>query len=228
MIQNITGKDISSLPHVFLDLDGTIAKSGDGCIGGVKYMFDQIGLKETCDERINAFVGPTIKVHLQQAYGFSAEDAASAYVHYREYYDNHGIFENQPYDGIEEAVRGFVRAGKTVYVATLKPQDQAERILRIFGFADLFSGIYGARHDLGILHKEEVLDGAVAAHGLDPKACVIAGDRDYDVFAGKHVGMGTVGLLYGYGSFEELHSAGADIIADTIEDLTQILGGQNI
>ncbi len=224
MINNITGFDIDKVDTVFLDLDGTVSKSGTSCKNGVKYMFDKIGHRAVSGAELNAFVGPTVKVHLSEVHGFSEAEAAAAYVYYREYYDGIGIFTSTMYDGIADAVEAMRASGKTVYIATLKPEDQAIQILQMYGITDLFSGIFGARHDLGIMHKPLVLERAIEIIGETPKNAVMVGDRNHDVFAGAHIGFGTVGVLYGYGGYDELFGAGCDIIVDSVSDLSALLG----
>ena len=224
MIDNITGYDISNVDTVFLDLDGTVSKSGTSCKSGVKYMFEKIGYRKISEAELNMFVGPTIKVHLREEYDFSEQDAADAYVYYREYYDGIGIFESTMYDGIADAIEDMRACGKGVYIATLKPEDQAKQILQMYGITHLFSDIFGARHDLNIMHKQKVLDRAVQIIGEKPQNAVMVGDRNHDVIAGKHIGFGTVGVLYGYGEFDELNDVGCDIIVDSVADLSTLLG----
>jgi len=227
MIFNINEKDTSGVENVFLDLDGTVSKSGTSCKNGVKYMFKNIGFREISEEELNAFVGPTVKVHLQETYGFSKEDAEAAYVYYREYYDGIGIFESTLYDGIEKAIIDIKESGKRVYIATLKPEDQAKQIIDMYGITGLFDDIFGARHDLGIMHKQKVLDRAVELIGQYPVNSVMVGDRNHDVNAAKHIGFDSVGVLYGYGTCEELKDAGCDIIVDSVGDLSALLGKGN-
>lgn len=224
MIHNITGKDLSKVQNVFIDLDGTISKSGDGCINGVKYMFDCIGYTDYDKTTIQSFVGPSVKVHLKDAYGFSQEQADEAYVYYREYYDRQGIYETSPYEGIINAIETIRSTGKNTYIATLKPEDQALMVIERFGIKDIFDDIFGARHDLGIFHKEGVLERAVEIIGQAPSNSVMIGDRHHDVLAGAHMGFDTIGVLYGYGDFDELKNAGCDVIAETVEDLAALLG----
>lgn len=224
MIHNITGKGLSQIQNVFIDLDGTISKSGDGCINGVKYMFECIGFMDYDETTIQSFVGPSVKVHLKDAYGFSQEQADEAYVYYREYFDQKGIYETSPYTGIVNAIEAMRSAGKATYVATLKPEDQALSVIERFGIKELFNGIFGARHDLGIFYKEGVLERAVEIIGQTPVNSVMVGDRHHDVLAGLHMEFDTVGVLYGYGDFDELKNAGCDIIAETVGDLAALLG----
>ena len=219
MIENLSGLDVSIMDSIFLDLDGTVSESGESCKNGVKYMFDKIGMDKPGEEELNAFVGPTVKVHLVEEHGFSEEEAAHAYTFYREYYDGIGIFESSMYEGIDKAIISMKESGRKVYLATLKPEEQAIQITEHYKIDKLFDGIYGARHDLGILHKQQVLQRAVEKIGKHPGESVMVGDRKYDIMAAKHMGFYSVGVLYGYGTRQELVEQGCDIIVQSVADL---------
>ncbi len=49
------------------------------------------------------------------------------------------------------------------------------------------------------------------------------GDRKHDILGAKETGIASVGVLYGYGDRQELTEAGADVLAETIFDLQNLL-----
>ena len=51
------------------------------------------------------------------------------------------------------------------------------------------------------------------------------GDREYDVIGAKKFGIPAIGVLYGYGSREELERAGAAAIAESVSALGALLLG---
>lgn len=223
MIKNLKGKS-GRYEAVFFDLDGTITDSGEGCMNGARYMLERIGHPEIGKEELRSLVGPPMTKHLMDEYGFSEEKAAYAYAFYREYYDSKGILENRLYDGIKDALISIRESGKTLYIATSKPEVLAMRVLEYFGIADMFSEVFAARHESGIFYKHDVLEYAVYKLGGAP-CSVMVGDRKYDIIGGKHVGFDTVGVLYGYGDEAELLSADSDYTADSPDDLAVLLGG---
>lgn len=225
MITSITGKDSAVYQSVFIDVDGTITESGEGCMNAVRYMFDKIGYKEDDEARIRAFVGPPIKSHLIQTYGFSEEYAAKTYAYYREYYLAKGIYESRLYPGIEDALRAIHASGKLLYVATTKPETMALPILKRFGLFELFDDIFAARHEEGIYEKIQVLQNAIRRLGAAPMHAVMVGDRRHDVLGGRAVGFDTIGVLYGYGDRDELLEASPDYIVDSVSDIAVMLGG---
>lgn len=224
MIYNITGKDSGVYKAVFIDLDGTITESGEGCMNAVRYMFDKAGYEERDETRIRAFVGPPIKLHLINAYGFSEEEATKIYAYYREYYLSKGIYESRLYDGIEDALRAIKSSGKALYVATSKPEVMAIPILERYGLLGLFDAVFGARHEEGVFDKTQVLEYAMRRLDGVPSGSVMVGDRSHDMLGGRAVGIDTAGVLYGYGDREELMDCGPDYLVDTAADLAVLLG----
>ena len=60
--------------------------------------------------------------------------------------------------------------------------------------------------------------------GLEKKdEIIMVGDRRHDIEGAKKTGISSVGVLYGYGSREELSEAGADWITETPETLLELL-----
>ena len=60
---------------------------------------------------------------------------------------------------------------------------------------------------------------ALDSLGIEPEEAVMIGDRKHDVIGAKENGMECIGVLFGYGDREELETAGADKIVDTVEEL---------
>ena len=105
-------------------------------------------------------------------------------------------------------------------VCTSKPQRYAERIVAHFGLGDYFAGVYGPALDGTLDDKSELLAHLLAHEGLDGTNCRMIGDRHHDVRAARRNGVGSIGVLWGYGTRAELEEAGADAIAETPGDLT--------
>jgi cell division protein FtsA len=109
-------------------------------------------------------------------------------------------------------------------LATSKPEVFAKRILDHFGLSGYFDEIVGS-----LLSGERVKKGDVIKEALyrlrapEKKSLVMVGDRHHDVIGAKENGIISIGVLYGYGSKEELTDAGADYIAENIEELKEIL-----
>ena len=144
---------------------------------------------------------------------------------YREYYRDKGLFENTIYNGMEAVLKQLSEAGKTLLVATSKPEVFARRILEKLGIADYFTYIAGANLDGTRTKKAEVIAYALCEGGIeDGTKAVMVGDREYDIFGAREFGMDSIGVLFGYGSRGELEAAGATYIAESVEDIWEICG----
>ena len=59
----------------------------------------------------------------------------------------------------------------------------------------------------------------ISRYGLDPAACVMVGDRRYDISGANANRVRALGVLWGYGSRDELETAGADDLVGDPQDL---------
>ncbi len=202
---------------VLFDLDGTLTESGIGITRSVAHALKKHGIIETDQKKLDRFIGPPLIDMFQALYGFSEEEARQGVEDFREYFAVKGIFENRVYDGVEEMLQALQKAGKTCVLATSKPEEYAVQIMERFGLAKYFAKICGATMDEKRTDKAEVI--AYALEGLEKESVVMVGDREHDVLGAKANGLDAIGVLYGYGSREELELAGAKAIAETPKDI---------
>ena len=198
--------------------------SAEGIINSVIYAVSTFGIEETDREALTSFVGPPLADSFMQRYGFSKEKAEEALRRFRVCFTDIGIFENSLYEGIQRVLEKIKARGDRVILATSKPEVFARRILDHFDLTRYFDYICGANlEETGRVEKEEVLLYALETSGADPKDSYMIGDRRYDMESGKKLGLFTVGVLYGYGTREELVAAGADTICETVNELQEVL-----
>lgn len=206
----------------FFDLDGTITDSSLGITNSVMYALKKFGIAEHDRRKLYPFIGPPLTASFREYYGFSEEEALRAVAYYREYYQDKGIFENRVYDGFGEMLGKPKAAGKRLAVATSKPEPYARRIIDYFELSSYFDYVAGMELGGGRGTKAEVIRYALAVCGIgdkDKAGVLMVGDREHDVFGAKEAGIDCLGVLYGFGSREELERAGADYIAGSVEEI---------
>ena len=209
---------------ILFDLDGTLTDPAEGITNSVMYALKQYGIEENDRTKLYSFIGPPLVDSFMEKYGFSEEKAREATTYFREYFREKGIFENVPYEGMTECLAALKQRGRTLILATSKPEVFAKMILERFGFAPYFDYVFGASMDETRTRKDEVIAYALSGAGIeDPSDCVMVGDRKHDVLGAKANGMDAVGVLFGYGSREELTEAGACYIAETVEDILRFV-----
>ena len=211
--------------YILFDLDGTLTDPGIGITNSAMYALEKFGIHESRREKLYPFIGPPLWDSFTRFYGMSREEADQAVTWYREYFSVKGLFENEVYSGIPEMLAELRAKGKHLVVATSKPEKFAVPIMEHFGLAPYFDLVAGSTMGQDRSKKGDVIRYAMAQlPGATPENTVMVGDREHDVFGAKENGLPCVGVLYGYGSREELLGAGAAEIAATVAELGEILG----
>lgn len=209
---------------ILFDLDGTLTDSGPGITNSVAYSLKKYGIEVTDRTELYKFIGPPLKESFEKYYGFSAEDSRKAVEYYREYYTDKGIFENAVYEGIEELLREIRKSGKKAVVATSKPEIFAKRILEHFDLAKYFEHIVGANMDETRTKKDEVISCVLQSLAISDRSNVLMiGDRKHDILGAKKNGIASLGVLFGFGDYEELEKAGANYIVKNVKDIYPII-----
>ena len=208
---------------VFFDLDGTLTDSRPGILAGVAYAMGRLGVAVKAEEVSTAFIGPPLYDSFRALYGLDDPTAKRAVGLYREYYSEEGILQNEVYAGVPALLEGLSSAGIRLALATGKPHPYARRILAHFGLDRFFSAVFGAEFDGTHGEKADLLAYATTTLGVPPCRALMVGDRRYDIEGALAVGATPVGVLWGYGSYEELSLAGAVHLAATPEEAEAVI-----
>ena len=207
---------------LLFDLDGTLTDSTEGILGCLVYAIERMGFEVPKDT--NKFLGPPIRQSFAEFLGMNGEQVDEAVRIFRERYSDTGLFENRVYDGIPGMLERLKSGGKRLMVATSKPQVYAVRIFERFGLAQYFEIVGGAELDGSRDYKDEVIEYVLAKAGITDRSTVLMiGDRRQDVLGAHKTDIECMGILWGYGSAEELTQAGADYIARTPQEAADML-----
>lgn len=192
---------------LFFDLDGTVSNNFDGIARCLNFALKELGLRALSDAEVLPFVGPPFRESLPRT--FPGIDAEAALRFYRARYQEQGWLENSLYEGMAEAIRALHLQGFTIALCTSKPRIFAERIIDHFQLARFFDGIHGPELDGKFDRKTDLLAHLVQHYKVSPVNAVMIGDRDKDVEAALHAKTHSLGVLWGFGSRDELQNAGA-------------------
>ena len=209
---------------IFFDLDGTLTDPGEGITNSVAYDLKKEGIEPPTRQELYRFIGPPLVESFMKFYGFSEERAHRAVEEYREYFRDQGIFENRVYDGVPALLASLREKGKKLVLATSKPEPFAIRILEHFDLDGAFTFVAGALMDETRTAKSDVISYALKSCGIsDPRRVLMVGDRLHDIKGAKACGLDSVGVLFGYGSREELTKAGATYLAKTVQEIERFV-----
>jgi phosphoglycolate phosphatase len=212
--------------HNFLfDLDGTLTDSRPGIIRSIRAAVRAVGFETPPTENLMWCVGPPLPAIFAQLLARGENDplVANAVDLYQEIYEATGVLENSLYDGVSHMLSALARAGKAhLVLVTTKRTMTADRVLRAFSIRDHFEAIFGG-DTTGSRGKVDSVRLALQALSLEPYATAIVGDRGFDIAAGKQNRVFSIGVTYGYGTREELATAGADQICATPAEVLHFL-----
>ncbi len=206
--------------NIYFDLDGTLTDPYEGITRCILYALDELGFPHPDDEYLHSCIGPPLYDTFPEMVG--DELTLRAIDLYRERFADVGWRENVLYDGIVDSLAEIAGAGHTLFVATSKPHVHARKIVEHFGMSEYFEVVYGCELDGTRAHKVDLLRYARAQNpGKEPS--IMIGDREHDLLGAAANGMLPVGVSWGYGSVQELESAGAAAIAADPSELLPIV-----
>lgn len=206
---------------IFFDLDGTLTNPEEGILNSIQYATDFYGVKTQRSE-LKQYIGPPLKDTFDTLLG--PELSKAAVDKYRErFVAGGGLYENEIYPGVKQTLEKLKRMGYILCTASSKPQPFVEKILKYFEIDELFDFAGGASLDESRSQKEEVINYVLAQGGLKNSEVLMVGDRKFDLIGAQQMGMDAVGVLYGFGDYQELSAYPNIALIDDIAQLIEIL-----
>ena len=212
----------------FFDLDGTLADTDRDIRESWKAALRDLGLD--CPDFDEKFVsGPPIDEMTRILFPvrYTPELADAVRIGFARHYDHDGFPNTREYPGVLDEVRRLKSEGRTLAVVTNKRFSAAAAMARRFGWDAVFDGVFagdmflnpdsrarfaraGVAAPSAKLRKPELLASVMRFYGAAPEDCAMVGDTSSDFEAARANGVFSVGVVWGYGTEEEL--AQADVV----------------
>ena len=203
------------MKNILFDLDGTLTDPKLGIVRCITFALEK--MEKDVPTNLNWCIGPPLKESFSRILE-TQEDSVikQALKLYRERFKAKGMFENQVYSGINELLKTLKDKGCRLYVATSKPYIFAREIVEYFKIDHYFNEIYGSNLDGSFGDKTDLIKNILRCECLNTVETVMIGDREHDIIGARKSGILSIGVLWGYGSIEELSSQNPNwIVADT-------------
>lgn len=203
--------------YILFDLDGTILNTRDGIVTCIQKALARVGIEVTDLTLLERHIGPPLKEGFEFFYSMTSDMADVAVQEYRKEYKQIGLKGTTLYGGIEQCLQTLKQQGYHLIVATSKPEKVAKEFLHYFKLDHYFDDICGSTEDGAMprLTKADVIQYCILHNHIPPDADIImVGDRKHDVEGAKRCNIPCIGVLYGFGSEEELMRAGAIYVVE--------------
>jgi phosphoglycolate phosphatase len=212
--------------YILFDLDGTLTDPSVGITKSVNYALEFFCIHTEDLRELCKFIGPPLMDSFMKYYDFDEDRAVLGVEKYREYFRETGIYENELIEGIDTLLKKLWEDGRQLIVATSKPKVFADIILEHFDLMKYFRLVCGSELDGTRVNKNEVITYALERAGIkDLGKVVMVGDREHDVIGARKAGIECIGVLFGFGSREELLNAGATQVVESVAELGAVLRG---
>jgi phosphoglycolate phosphatase len=209
---------------LLFDLDGTLTDPAAGIVRCIQHALAELGVPIPPDASLLRFIGPPLTASFRELLGTSDEARVQrAIALYRERYAPIGLLENTVYPDVPAGLAALTSAGDRLWVATSKPHVYARRILEHFGLAGFFTAVHGSELSGANADKSDLIRHVLTTESLDPAQTWMIGDRLHDVVGAHHNRLVAVGVLWGYGTRDELTTAGANHLVESMSELAHLI-----
>jgi len=212
--------------HILFDLDGTLTNPRLGIGNSLKYALRQMQMDGYSAEILEKFVGPPLQEGFKHLFGMNERNTNLAVEHFRTYFGEKGLFENEPYQGISELLEELHFSGKRVYVVTSKLEKYAKMIMRHFEFDRYLDDLQGAEASGKHSGKGQLIEQLMVRNGIPASASVVMiGDTHYDLIGARENEISSIAVGYGFGTAETLNNCNPDFMVDSVDELAELLLG---
>lgn len=214
-----------SLPFetVIFDLDGTIAQSAPGVFQCVIEALERMNKPIPNEQTLRKFIGPALCHSFMHFCNMTQEEADIGVAHFRDAYINGGIYNNRTFPFIMDLLYDLKEHGIQICIATSKPEPMAKIVLEHLNITPLLDYIAGADLDERHSDKTELIQKVLTYCNTAPEHAVMIGDTHFDAHGAKKANTNFIGVLYGYGTREEMEQEGATQFAETVAELHKLL-----
>ena len=209
-------------PVVLFDFDGTVVDSGAIILASMRHATRAVLGQEYRDEELlQAVGGPGLEAQMAVFAPDRVDELVRVYrAHNEPLHD-----ELEACLGMEDVLVRLHERGRRLGIVTAKRRSTVELAFARVPIAHLFETVVGG--DETERHKPDPQPLLLAAQrlGVEPQTCTYVGDSPFDIRAAKQAGMSSVAVTWGrIHDRTRLEAEGPDAIADTAEELLELLG----
>lgn len=209
---------------IIFDLDGTLLNTLDDLTASVNYAMKEMGFEQHSSEKIRTFIGNGVKILIRRSVpdGITDEEYNKAYDLFEKHYAVHCRDLTAPYEGIIDVIKKLRSMGYNVAVVSNKIDFAVKKLCDDF-FCGIIDTALGDSPDTNNKPAPDMVYKAVKIMGAELGRCVYVGDTDVDLETARNAGIDCISVSWGFRSHDQLKEYGAEMIADTPDELIKYL-----
>lgn len=217
------GLEVSMKYHaVIFDLDGTLLDTLEDLTEAANAALVKNGMPERTIGQVREFVGNGIAKLIERAVPDGTDESAAARVlaDFRIYYKEHCRDNTAPYEGVVELLGRLRGAGLKLAVVSNKAEFAVKELVPVY-FGDRITVAHGEDEAAGVRKKPapDMVELALSECGCPSERAVYVGDSDVDIETAANAGMDCISVTWGFRRREWLLAHGAEVLAETPEEL---------
>ena len=215
---------------VVFDCDGTLVDGQAAICETMELAFRNTGLAAPERNKVRRIVGLSLPFALRELAPDATDDerhaVGEAYkAGYRELRLS-GALREPLYAGIAALIDELDAEGRLLGVATGKSDRGLHACLDTHGIKHRFVSLQTADRHPSKPHPA-MLEAALGDAGVAPADAVMIGDTSFDMEMAQAAGVRAIGVAWGYHEPRELLDAGASAVAETAQQLGDLIRGTN-
>lgn len=214
------------IQSVIFDLDGTLLNTIADLAHSTNHALEQTGFPTHPVEAYKYFVGNGINKLFERALP-EDERTQDNILRVREvflpYYDEHNADYTRPYDGVSDLLAALQTEGIVLSVASNKYQRATEKLVRAYFPEIRFAAVFGQRQGVPVKPDPTIVHDILKMTGRSVSETLYVGDSGVDMQTAANAGVTSVGVTWGFRPLSELKVCGAQHVADTAEEILQII-----
>ena len=209
------------------DLDGTLLDTLQDLADSTNYALSLHHLPPRTVEEVRQFVGNGVGLLIHRAVpeGTAEELEGQVLRDFRAHYLLNMENRTAPYPGVLDLLDALRAAGVRTAVVSNKFDGAVKGLCQNY-FGQRVEAAIGESQGVARKPAPDTVFRALTELGQAPEGAVYVGDSDVDILTAKNAGLPCIAVSWGFRSRAFLEANGARVIADTMQELEQLLLGR--
>ena len=209
---------------VIFDLDGTLLNTLEDLMNAVNFALNKYGYPMRTLAEIRTFVGNGVRKLMERSLPNYKEcqNFDELFSAFREYYTVHCEDKTQAYDGVLDLMHQLKNDGFKMAIVSNK-LDSAVKELNQSYFSEYIQTAIGEKDGIRKKPAPDMVETALAELHSEKEDAVYIGDSEVDIKTAANSGLDCISVSWGFRDVDFLRENGAGIIADTPQEVYQIL-----